>query len=204
MRSPARCTTSAGCICSSSPGGSMYWRVRYSLEGKEKLTQLGVYRKKSSESVTMRLSEARERRDATTGHAELGMDPASHRQAESARLKLETEQARAAAREAREARRAEIAAKKVATGDASARSAWSAEEWLESYRPWLVDKACTSGSPVASRSRLSSHRLSPYPLNRNGRRPLSDAPRFAEGWQSRDGAPCPPTFGGHFPVCSSA
>lgn len=41
------------------PDGSMYWRVRYSLDGKEKLTQVGVYRKKGTERVTMRLSEAR-------------------------------------------------------------------------------------------------------------------------------------------------
>lgn len=124
------------------PDGSMYWRVRYSLEGKEKLTQLGVYRKKSSESVTMRLSEARERRDALRDMLSRGMDPASHRQAESARLKLETEQARAAAREAREARRAEIAAKKVATGDAKRTVRVVAEEWLETYRPgWSTKHA---------------------------------------------------------------
>lgn len=124
------------------PDGSMYWRVRYSLAGKEKLTQLGVYRSKGTERVTMRLSEARERRDGLRDMLSRGLDPASHRQAESARLKLEAEQAKTAARVEREARRVETAAKKVAAGDAKRTVRVVAEEWLESYRPgWSIKHA---------------------------------------------------------------
>lgn len=124
------------------PDGSMYWRVRYSLNGKEKLTQLGVYRSKGTERVTMRLSEARERRDELRDMLSRGMDPAAHRQAESARLKLEAEQARATAREAREKRRSAAASVKMAAEDAKRTVRVVAEEWLESYRPgWSIKHA---------------------------------------------------------------
>jgi len=124
------------------PDGSMYWRVRYSLDGKEKLTQVGVYRSKGTERVTMRLSDARERRDELREILSRGLDPAAHRQAESARLKLEAEQSRAAAREVREARRAEAAAKKIAADDARRTVRVVAEEWLESYgSSWSIKHA---------------------------------------------------------------
>ncbi|USE81178.1 integrase arm-type DNA-binding domain-containing protein [Cupriavidus gilardii] len=124
------------------PDGSMYWRVRYTLDGKEKLTQLGVYRSKGSDLVTMRLSEARERRDELREMLSRGIDPAAHRNAEVARLKLEAEKAKAEVREAREARRTEAAAKKIAAGDARRTVRLVAEEWLESYRPgWSVKHA---------------------------------------------------------------
>lgn len=124
------------------PDGSMYWRVRYSLDGKEKLTQVGVYRKKGTERVTMRLSEARERRDELRDMLSRGLDPAAHRQAESARLKLETEQAKAAVREVRAARFAESQAKKIAADDAKRTVSVVVEEWIEAYRTgWSVQHA---------------------------------------------------------------
>lgn len=124
------------------PDGSMYWRVRYSLDGKEKLTQVGVYRKKGTERVTMRLSEARERRDELRDMLSRGLDPSAHRQAESARLKLEAEQARSATREVRAARLAESQAKKIAAGDAKRTVSVVVEEWIEAYRPgWSVQHA---------------------------------------------------------------
>ncbi|QET03905.1 tyrosine-type recombinase/integrase (plasmid) [Cupriavidus pauculus] len=55
----------------------MYWRVRYTLDGKEKLTQVGVYRKKGTERVTMRLSKARERRDELRDLLSRGLDPSA-------------------------------------------------------------------------------------------------------------------------------
>lgn len=122
--------------------GSMYWRVRYSLGGKEKLTQLGVYRSKGTERVTMRLSEARERRDELRDRLSRGIDPSAHRQAESARLKLEAEQAKTAAREAREARRAAAISSKLAADDARRTVRVVAEEWLESYSSgWSIKHA---------------------------------------------------------------
>lgn len=112
----------------------MYWRMRYTLENKEKLTQVGVYRKKGTERVTMRLSEARERRDALRDLLSRGLDPLAHRQAESARLKLAAEQAMTAAHEVKAARRAESQAKKLAAGDAKRTVSVVVEEWIEAYR----------------------------------------------------------------------
>lgn len=124
------------------PDGSMYWRVRYFLDGKEKLTQLGVYRSKGTERVTMRLSDARERRDKLREMLSRGTDPAAHRQAESARLKLETEQAKAAARESRQQRQSAAASEKAAAEDAKRTVRVVTEEWLESYRPgWSIKHA---------------------------------------------------------------
>lgn len=68
------------------PDGGMSWRVRYYFEGKEKLTQIGSYRKKGSQEVVISLAAARQQRDALRDLVLRGIDPTAHRKAESARL----------------------------------------------------------------------------------------------------------------------
>lgn len=121
------------------PDGSAYWRLRYSIDGREKLLQLGVYRSAGAETVTMRLAEARKRRDELRDLLKLGIDPSDHKQGERARKKLETEQARAATAELRQKRRAEAAATKAAADDERRTVRVVCEEWLETYRAgWSV------------------------------------------------------------------
>ena len=57
------------------PNGSKYWRLRYWIEGREKLSALGVY-----PHVT--LTQARSRRDRMQGQLANGLDPSVERKAE--------------------------------------------------------------------------------------------------------------------------
>ncbi len=56
------------------PAGGKWWRLRYKVEGKEKLLSLGVY-------PDVGLKDARERRDAARKLLADGVDPGEHRKA---------------------------------------------------------------------------------------------------------------------------
>ena len=57
--------------------GSRYWRLKYRVDGKEKLISLGVY-------PDISLKRARELRDAARKLIRTGSDPSEHRQTEKA------------------------------------------------------------------------------------------------------------------------
>jgi hypothetical protein len=60
-----------------SPAGGKRWRLKYRIEGKEKLLSLGVY-------PDVGLKEAREHRDAARKVLADGVDPSEHRKAQKA------------------------------------------------------------------------------------------------------------------------
>jgi integrase len=121
------------------PDASAYWRVRYTIDGRERLKQVGVYRSAGSDTVKMRLAEARKRRDELRETLRKGEDPSANKQAERAQTALETEQKRAAAAELRQKRRADDAATKAVADDARRTVRAVCEEWIETYRAgWSV------------------------------------------------------------------
>jgi integrase len=60
-----------------SPAGGRWWRLKYRIEGKEKLLSLGVY-------PDVSLKQARDRRDAARKHVADHIDPGAKRRAEKA------------------------------------------------------------------------------------------------------------------------
>ncbi|MGO4416881.1 tyrosine-type recombinase/integrase [Cupriavidus sp. KB_39] len=72
------------------PDGTMAWRVRYRFAGKEKLTQLGAYRKKGSQEIVIGLDAAREQRDILRDLVLRGIDPTAHRKAKSTPAETDT------------------------------------------------------------------------------------------------------------------
>jgi integrase len=121
------------------PNGSAYWRLKYVLEGKEKLLQLGVYRAAGSDTIRMRLGEARRERDSKRELLKQGIDPSADKRAATEKKNLEAEQSRAAAAEIREKRRAAASASKAVAVDAKRTVRVVADEWLEAYRAgWSV------------------------------------------------------------------
>ncbi|CAB3753080.1 tyrosine-type recombinase/integrase [Paraburkholderia solisilvae] len=121
------------------PNGSAYWRMRYVLGSKEKLIQLGVYRAAGSDTIKMRVGEARRERDAKRELLRQGVDPSADKRAATEKKRLEAEQSRVATAELREKRRAAAAAGKMAAVDAARTVRVVADEWLATYRAgWSV------------------------------------------------------------------
>lgn len=74
---PLRVTDEKGLFLLVNPNGSMYWRIRYRLAGREKSLSLGVY-------PDVGLKEARAERDVIRDMLAKGMDPSACRKAEQA------------------------------------------------------------------------------------------------------------------------
>ena len=56
------------------PGGGKYWRLKYSIDGREKVLALGTYPEVS-------LADAREKRDAARKQLKNGIDPGEAKKA---------------------------------------------------------------------------------------------------------------------------
>lgn len=74
---PIKLTDEKGLFLLVNPNGSMYWRIRYRLAGREKSLSLGVY-------PDVGLTEARAERDVIRNMLDKGMDPSACRKAEQA------------------------------------------------------------------------------------------------------------------------
>ncbi len=72
---PRKLSDGGGLYLLINPNGSLWWRLKYRFEGREKLLSLGVY-----PHVT--LQQARARRDEAKGMIANGVDPSVKRQAE--------------------------------------------------------------------------------------------------------------------------
>ncbi|CAG2147274.1 Prophage integrase IntA [Cupriavidus campinensis] len=110
-----------------SPDGTMAWRVRYRFAGKEKLTQIGAYRKKGSQEIVIGLDAAREQRDVLRDLVLRGIDPTAHRKAQSTPAEGDPGQAGATASESPEP-----------DGDRAFQEV--AEAWMDAYAPTWSDK----------------------------------------------------------------
>lgn len=74
---PIKVTDEKGLFLLVNPNGSMYWRVRYRLAGREKSLSLGIY-------PSVSLKEARAERDAIRSMLASGIDPSANRKLEKA------------------------------------------------------------------------------------------------------------------------
>ncbi|HNC52277.1 MAG TPA: integrase arm-type DNA-binding domain-containing protein [Accumulibacter sp.] len=74
---PVRMFDGGGLYIEISPAGGKLWRLKYRIDGKEKLLALGVY-------PDVSLKDARERRDAARKLLANGVDPSAHRKAQQA------------------------------------------------------------------------------------------------------------------------
>ena len=74
---PFKLTEGGGLYLLVNPNGSRWWRLRYRIEGKEKLISLGVYPEVS-------LKEAREKRDESRKMIRDGIDPSQAKKAQKA------------------------------------------------------------------------------------------------------------------------
>lgn len=112
------------------PDGTMAWRVRYRFAGKEKLTQLGAYRKKGSHEIVMGLDAAREQRDIVRDLVLRGIDPTAHRKAQSTPADADTSADRG---------QTGVMASD-ATEDRDCTFQRVAEAWMDAYAPTWSDK----------------------------------------------------------------
>lgn len=110
-----------------SPDGTMAWRMRYRFAGKEKLTQIGAYRKKGSQEIVIGLDAAREQRDLLRDLVLRGIDPTAHRKAQSTPAEGHPGQAGATAADSSE-------------DDRDRTFQEVAEAWMDAYAPTWSDK----------------------------------------------------------------
>jgi len=71
---PVKLHDDGGLFLLLNPTGSRWWRIKYRIEGKEKLLSLGTYPEVS-------LKDAREKRDLVRKQMTAGIDPGEHRKA---------------------------------------------------------------------------------------------------------------------------
>src|SRR5690348_8522932 len=74
-RAPYKLFDGRGMYLLVKPDGGKYWRLKYRIDGKEKLLALGVY-------PDVKLAAARKKRDAAREHVAAGTDPSVLRKEE--------------------------------------------------------------------------------------------------------------------------
>lgn len=79
---PFKLTDGGGMFMLVTPAGGKLWRLKYRIDGREKLLALGIY-----PDVT--LSEARKRRDVAKADIAAGLDPSREKQREKVRSRLQ-------------------------------------------------------------------------------------------------------------------